>query len=131
MILIDSLYINNSGGFRLLEYLIRELNKKQIDYFLLADARCMGKFDECEYVSYMPASLWERRKFYKVKYGHFSSVLCFGNIPAPVKMEAPVYTYFHNINLLTLAETHSFAQKMKSWLKREVFRFYKNNSQSN
>mgnify|MGYP002525196061 FL=1 len=128
MILIDSLYINNSGGLRLLEYLVRELCKRQTDFYLLADARCRGKFDECEHVRYMPASLWERKKFYKAQYSRFSSVLCFGNIPAPVKMDVPVYTYFHNINLLTLAETHSNAHKIKSWLKREVFRFYKKNT---
>lgn len=128
MILIDSLYINNSGGFRLLEYLVRVLNKRRIDYYLLADARCQGKFDKCEHVRYMPASLWERKKFYKAKYNHLSSVLCFGNIPAPIEMDVPVYTYFHNINLLTLAETHSLFQKMKSWLKREVFRYYKKNT---
>jgi len=128
MILLDSLYINNSGGLRLLEYLVRELHKQQIDFYLLADARCQGKFDECTHVRYMPASLWERKKFYKSKYNHFSSVLCFGNIPAPIKNDVPVYTYFHNINLLTLAETHSLFQKMKSWLKREIFRHYKKNT---
>jgi len=43
-------------------------------------------------------------------------------------MDVPVYTYFHNINLLTLDETHSIPIKVKSWLKREVFRHYKRNT---
>ena len=128
MILIDSLYINNSGGFRLLKYLVSVLHHKGIDFYLLADARCTGKFDGCKHVRYMTASLWKRKKFYKAKSGRFSSVLCFGNIPTPVKMDVPVYTYFHNINLLTLDEAHSIPVKVKSWLKREVFRYYKKNT---
>ena len=128
MILIDSLYINNSGGLRLLNYLVTELEARGADYYLLADARCTGKFNQCKHVRYMYASLRERKKFYKIKGRNFSSVLCFGNIPAPIKQDVPVYTYFHNINLLTLAEAHSFRVKVISWLKREVFKHYKQNT---
>lgn len=128
MFLIDSLYINNSGGLRLLEYLVAELETRSIDYYLLADTRCTGKFNDCKHVRYMNASLIERKKFYKIKGHSFSSVLCFGNIPAPIKLNVPVYTYFHNINLLTLAEAHSLPVKVKSWLKREVFKHYKQNT---
>ncbi len=128
LLLIDSLYINNSGGLRLLEYLVSELQQRNVNFYLLADARCHGKFDSCKHVRYMNASLWERKKFYKAKGERFSSVLCFGNIPAPIKLNVPVYTYFHNINLLTLAETHSLKVKAVSWLKREVFKHYKKNT---
>ncbi len=128
MILIDALYINNSGGLRLLEYLVAELMLRDVDFYLLADARCTGKFNDCKNVRYMNASLRERKNFYKIKGRSFSSVLCFGNIPAPIKLNVPVYTYFHNINLLTLAEAHSLPVKVKSWLKREVFKHYKPNT---
>ena len=33
MVLIDALYINNSGGFRLLDYLVRELIRRNVDFF--------------------------------------------------------------------------------------------------
>lgn len=128
MILIDSLYINNSGGLRLLEYMVSELHKRNVKFYLLADARCTGKFDECKHICYMNASLWERKMFYFKKKNCFTSVLCFGNIPAPIHLDVPVYTYFHNINLLTLTETHSPVMRAKSWLKREVFRHYKKNT---
>ncbi len=128
MILIDSLYINNSGGLRLLIYLIDELQKANVSFYLLADTRCLGKFDQCKHVRYMNASLRERKKFYKIKRHSFSSVLCFGNIPAPIKLNVPVYTYFHNINLLTLSEANNIKEKMMMWLKRQVFRFYKKNT---
>lgn len=127
-LLVDALYINESGGLRLLEYLVKMLEKRHANYFLLADERCLGKFDCCESVQYMKASLRERRSFYKAKDGCFGSVLCFGNIPSPIKLSVPVFTYFHNINLLTFSKTNSLTLKMKSWLKREVFRYYKNNT---
>lgn len=128
MILIDSLYINNSGGLRLLEYLIEKLLMRNVDFYLLADSRCMGRFNACKHVRYMKASLWERKKFYQIKKNRFSSILCFGNIPPQVKMDVPVYTYFHNINLLTLAEARTVKVKVVSWLKREVFKHYKVNT---
>ena len=128
MVLLDSLYINNSGGLRLLEYLVTELQRQEVDFYLLADSRCKGIFDSCKHVSYMKASLLNRKKFYKGKERYFSTVLCFGNIPTPVKMGAPVYTYFHNINLLTLGEGRSKKERSVMWLKREVFRHYKNNT---
>ena len=128
MVLIDSLYINNSGGLQLLEYLVSELQRKGVDFYLLADMRCSGKFDNCKHVRYMKASLWNRKKFYKMEVGRLGSVLCFGNIPPPIKLDVPVYTYFHNINLLTLAEAQSPVVWVKSWLKREVFKHLKKNT---
>ena len=83
-VLIDALYINKSGGLRLLHYLVGELKKRNVGFNLLADSRCSGMFDYCKYVRYMNASLWERWKFYDSKKERFSSVLCFGNIPAPI-----------------------------------------------
>ena len=128
MLLIDSLYINNSGGLRLLEYLVSELQKRDVGFYLIADARCQGLFDTCKHVRYMKASLWERKIFYRAKASRLSSVLCFGNLPAPIKLGVPIFTYFHNINLLTLAEAKSFKVKAISWLKREVFKHYKKNT---
>ena len=128
MLLVDSLYINNSGGFRLLMYLITELQRREVDFYLLADDRCMGQFDKCQHVNYMKASLWKRKRFYREKENCFSSVLCFGNIPAPIRLGVPVYTYFHNINLLTLSEAHNSKEKFIMWLKREVFKHYKNHT---
>ena len=128
MVLIDSLYINNSGGFRLLDYLVRELIKRDVQFFLLADDRCRGKLDFYRKVMYMNASLKNRKLFYLQHRNDFSSVLCFGNIPAPIKMNVPVYTYFHNVNLLTLAEANTTKQKIIAWLKRQVFIHYKGNT---
>ena len=128
MLLVDSLYINNSGGLRLLEYLVSELQKRGADFYLLADSRCAGKFDSCSKVTYLKPSLMGRKRFYRSNCTSFSKVLCFGNIPAPIKLNVRVYTYFHNINLLTLAEARSKKELIAMWLKREVFRYYKKNT---
>lgn len=128
MVLLDSLYINSSGGLRLLEYLVDELEKKDVDFFLLADSRCTGLFDKIKNVRYMKASLLGRRRFYQSNRNRFTKILCFGNIPAPIKMRVEVYTYFHNINLLTLSESRGHKEKVIMWLKREVFKYYKKNT---
>ena len=128
MILLDALYINNSGGLLLLKYLVHDLNIRRISFLLLADARCRGVFDALPCVEYYIASFENRRKIYSRDMTSYSSVLCFGNIPPLVKLNIPVYTYFHNINLLTLSEAQSVRVKAVSWLKREVFKYYKKNT---
>ena len=128
MLFIDSLYINESGGLRLLEYLTKSLKDQGIGFFLLADERCKGIFDDYDSVVYLKASMMERNRFYIQNKNKFSSALCFGNIPPPIRLGIPVYTYFHNINLLTLKETNSCREKAISWLKRQVFRHYKRNT---
>lgn len=128
MLLVDSLYINNSGGFRLLDYLVRTLMRQNIPFLLLADERCRGRLDYCHEVQYMESSMRNRKSFYSEHGGDFSVVFCFANIPAPIRLKVPVYTYFHNINLLTLKEARSYKELLVMWLKRQVFRMFKKNT---
>lgn len=125
IILVDALYINSSGGLHLLEYLVYELQSRNVLFHLLADSRCVGIFDNLNSVEYMDASLSKRKRWYKKHVLDFKKVLCFGNIPAPIKLNVPVYTYFHNINLLTLSQANNLKSKAIAWLKREIFRYYK------
>lgn len=128
MILIDSLYINNSGGLRLLEYLVRMLIARGVEFHLVSDNRCKGCFDSLPSVEYMDATMKNKYELFCRDLSSYSAVLCFGNLPPTKKLSIPVYTYFHNINLLTLEEAHSLPIKIKSWLKREVFKYYKENT---
>ena len=129
MILIDALYINNSGGLRLLELLVRKLQQRKIDFHLLSDDRCNGRFDNLASVEYLYASMRNRRQWYKKNEANkYSCVFCFGNIPTPCKLNVPVYTYFHNINLLTLSEARTVKERVVMWAKRQVFRYYKKNT---
>lgn len=127
-LLIDALYINESGGLRLLEYLVASLQERGVVFHLVADLRCKGHFDALHSVEYMKASMGSKASLYNRDMSEYTSLLCFGNIPPTMRLQIPVYTYFHNINLLTLAEAHSLSVKMKSWLKREVFKHYKQNT---
>lgn len=128
MILLDSLYICKSGGLRLLQYLVAKLIDRKIDFILLADDRVNGLFDFCTNVEYIHATLLSRRIIYKKINKDITKVLCFGNIPPPFRLNIPVYTYFHNINLLKLSKDYSLPEKIKSWFKRQVLRSFKLNT---
>ena len=127
-ILIDALYINYGGALNLLRYLVETLLEKKIDFFLLADNRCRGKFDTLPEIEYMHASLSDRRKFYKHHRNDYTSVFCFGNVPPPFRLRVPVYTYFHKINMLTLADCRNRKQLLKFWLKRAYIKYYRKNT---
>lgn len=128
MILIDALYINYGGALSLLHYLVDTLQEKSIEFYLLADDRCCGEFDNLPYIEYRRASLFERRDFYKIHRGDYTSVFCFGNVPPPLRQEVPVYTYFHNINMLTLSDCRDKKQLLKFWLKRKYIKYYRKNT---
>lgn len=128
MILLDSLYICKSGGLRLLQYLVAKLIDHNVDFILLADDRVTGLFDYCDNVEYIRATLLSRRFIYQKLNKEITTVLCFGNIPPPFKLNIPVYTYFHNINLLKLSTDYSLPQKIMSGFKRQVLRSFKSNT---
>ncbi|MDP2237965.1 MAG: glycosyltransferase [Bacteroidales bacterium] len=104
MILIDSLYVNNSGGLILLKYLIPEIEKEIDNVFFLIDQRCQDEFINIPAIKkkVLKPSIYERNLFYITNKTKFTKVLCFGNIPPPIKIKAEIYTYFHNINLLEI-----------------------------
>lgn len=128
MILLDATYINYGGALSLLCYLVDVLQEKNIKFYLLADDRCCGKFDTLLHIEYRRATLSERRDFYKHHKNDYTSVFCFGNVPPPIKLNVPVYTYFHNINMLTLADCRDKKQLVKFWLKRTFIKYYRKNT---
>ena len=68
MILLDSIYINNSGGLMLLKYLVDCLEKSNIKVFYLFDKRTEDIFSTipANKRKFLPASIPERLKFYTV-----------------------------------------------------------------
>ena len=128
MLLIDALYINYGGALGLLRYLVETLQEKKVDFFLLADARVGDEFKELPHVEHLAASLSKRRRFYKEHRDGFSSVFCFGNVPPPIKLKVPVYTYFHNINMLTLSACRDKKQWILFWMKRAFIRSLRGNT---
>lgn len=126
MVLIDSLYINNSGGKVLLDYLVEKLEDSGANIFYLFDARCASDFryipDNRKF--FLRATLKSRRNFYKTHKAVFSKVLCFGNIPPPVRLKIPVYTYFHNVSLLHQPQNYSLKEKYLKKLKLFAIQFF-------
>lgn len=126
MILIDALYINGGGGKVLLDYLISRLEKLDEEkVLLLIDKR----IEEDPFyaglknrVVFMEAGLRNRKDFYKTNENKFTAVLCFGNLPPSRKMNAKVYTYFHQPLYLKIPENFSLKNKILYSLKVFILR---------
>lgn len=131
-ILIDALHITMGGGRGLLDYLVSSLIQRQVVLHLLRDERCSPLKEEniVGRVFVMADIGNARRKFYKLHRNDYSSVLCFGNIPAPIKMPCPVHTYVHNVNLLKIPQDYSLRRKFKTWLKQMYIAHYGKNTDS-
>lgn len=130
MLLIDALYINNSGGMELLKYLVNSLEAIDCEVFYLFDDRCCSLFDVIDDRSclFLKASIRNRYFFYRKNANSFDKVLCFGNIPPPIKMNACVYTYFHNINLLNIPNRLPFITRVLCFMKQRYIASKKQNT---
>lgn len=112
MVLIDSIYINQSGGKVLLEYLIRTIFEKKIEnrYFFLLDSRNnISKSINLDSlnITVLRPSERSRREFYKNNIDSFNSILCFGNVPPPIIIkDKGVYIYFHNVLIVNFLKAN-------------------------
>lgn len=127
-ILIDAVHITMGGGKSLLDYLCEKLVARQVQFVLLRDIRnrttaSSGALSEITIDGEML-----RRKYYAKHRDDFSSVLCFANIPPAIKLTCPVYTYFHNINLLQIPDDFSFKRKVITLMKRFYIALHSRNT---
>ncbi|PCJ67852.1 MAG: hypothetical protein COA58_01565 [Bacteroidetes bacterium] len=126
MILIDSLYINNSGGLLLLNYLIEEIEKTDMEVTYLIDVRNKTRYDYIkeERVIRLKATIRNRNQYYQSEQSKFKKVLCFGNIPPPFRLSnVTAYTYLHQYFYLDPSTSKkSFLSKAKFMLKRYYFK---------
>lgn len=130
MILLDSLYINNSGGKILLDYLVETLETNNIPVFYLFDERCRGEFPQVpnRRKVFMKANLISRHSFYVRKKKKFSQVFCFGNLAPTISLDVPVYTYFHQLLFLDVPDSMSVVDKVKVNVKMMVLNALKANT---
>jgi len=131
MILIDALYINDSGGKILLDSLIKELeNTDKKVYYLLDERLAHINFDikDSNTVTFLKAGLKNRNVFYKKNKDTFSTVLCFANLPPDIKLHCKVYVYFHQKLFLEIPSSYHLKTKVLLWLKRKVLIHFKNNT---
>ncbi len=126
MILIDALHIKSGGALGLLDYLIENLVKDNVNFILLKDANCpvLSCEEAIPQKLIMNASHFNRKRFYKEHVDAFHSVLCFGNLPPLEKMKGKIYTYMHNVSLLSIPSDYPLKRKLISYIKREYLRYY-------
>ena len=130
MLLVDSLYINNSGGKILLDYLVQEFEKARTDVFYLFDERCSTEFIDIapERKLFLKSSILGRINFYRINKHRFTKVFCFGNFPPPIKLDIPTYTYYHNVLILNIPSKYSLLQKIKSFARKTYFLYLLKNT---
>lgn len=131
MILVDGLYINNSGGKILLDYLITCLEKTDIDVYYLLDIRILKNHPvvkRTNKIKYLKPNLFIRFLFYSKNKRKFSKILCFGNLPPNIKIECEVFTYFHQTLFIEFPNSLSLVNKSKIQLKMLVLQILKNNT---
>lgn len=130
MILLDAVYINNSGGKVLLDYLVALLHQSEKEVFYLLDLRVRGNYEFLphEKVQYLESSMIKRHSFYRDNQKKFSTVLCFGNIPPTLRMSGKVYTYFHNSIYFFTTKEFSIKERLLIKIKSGIIRIFKNNT---
>ncbi len=106
LVIIDSVYINQSGGKVLLETFISKLLKKnEIEYFFfLFDIRIkLNENIDLNRLNFLILNNSEksRKQFYDKNRNRIKSIFCFANVPPPIKFhDKSVFIYFHNTLLL-------------------------------
>jgi len=131
MILIDALYLHSPGGLTLLKLLIRGLeNKNAENVFYLLDIRSKDHFTGISSGNciFMASSIANRKKFYVHRKDDFNCVLCFSNLPPPIRLDAMVFSLFHNILWLQDCPQQSFISRVMSALKMSYAKHLKINS---
>ena len=118
MLLIDAVYIHESGGKELLRYLIESLSSAGKIFFLLMDERLDKNFTDklsSENCKAVAPSEKSRKLFYQqYSASDFSSVLCFANVPPPQNIKIPVFVFFQNTLILSgLFEKNLYCFKQK------------------
>ena len=128
MILIDSIYIHNSGGKILLNILIKKIiSVGQESFFFLFDNRLDPLIYEklkSENFKILKASEQNRKDFYRENKKLFNLFFCFSNVPPPIQLEKPVTIYFQN-NLILDVKNSNFGlfQRIKFQLKKKYIHF--------
>ncbi len=131
MLLVDALYINESGGKVLLDFLINEIEKTNFNVYYLLDYRIINKhpvIKKSNKIIYLKTNLLERHFFYSKNKKMFSKILCFGNLPPNIRVHANVFTYFHQPMYLKIPKEFSLAERIKFLIKIQVLKKFIRNT---
>ena len=128
-LLVDAIYINNSGGLVLLQYLISELLVRNVNVHFLLDERVRSlNIIHDDITTYLKGSESLRDAYYKEYGNNYDNVLCFGNIPPTRKLKGKVFTFFQNVLLAVTDNSTPCIQRIKLLFKRMYIRLMKNNT---
>lgn len=133
MLLIDSTYINETGGKALLHQILRELKAlKQNEVIIILDVRIqlpnsITSFFQCHYCN---PNEKDRNKLINtlLKESNIQSLLCFNNVPPSLNKafnSVKVTIYFHNV---LLTENLFPGLNLKNYLKRIYIRYKNKNN---
>jgi len=132
MILIDCLYVNNGGGKVLLDLLVENINSSSLNVQFLFDKRVMYKDLPKKFKNnpvFLTPVIKERLRFYKKNRNLYSLVFCFGNVPPPIKLSVPTYTYLHNVLYLEKIAYENPLITIRNFLKKLYIRLHAKNTQ--
>jgi len=127
--LIDAVYITSGGGKVLLDLLIEKIEKDENTkkVHLLIDIRNKDLYLERKFskitISFLKNSELNRFVFYLRNKNLFSKVICFANVPPPIRLKCKVSTFFQNVNLLNKS-SNSFS----IFFKRFYIKYFERNS---
>lgn len=129
MLLIDAIYIHESGGKSLLVYFLSELQKQEKAFTVLLDSRIDSVIAQslpANNYLFVRASELNRKKIYQSLPTKYKAIFCFANVPPPVAIRSiPVYIYFHNTLLLSSffdQHNYSLLNRVKLFLKQVYIR---------
>lgn len=127
-ILIDSLYINNSGGKVLLEYLLNRISTKREIFFLFDNRLSIQSDLKSSNFHFSKASLFNRFVFYKKNSNKFSLIFSFANIPPLKKYNVPTYTFFHQLKFVSDNFDVTLSERIRLFFQRLVLRVLSRNT---
>lgn len=130
MLLIDGVFINNGGGVVLLKHLVDFIESQNINVFYLFDKRTNNIFNNISSNKkiFISNSIFERHFFYQENKCKFSKVICFGNLPPSLRMDAKVFVYFHQRLFLEIPKEFSLKEKIIYGIKQNILNFLKSNA---
>lgn len=114
----------------LLQYLVEKIcaHPQRKEFFFLLDPRFARPGVLTDNYVVIPNSLKERIGFYKEHGDKYNKVLCFANTPPTRRLQATVYTYFHNQKLLEAPYKKFNRAWWKLYAKYLVVRRYNKNT---
>ncbi len=131
MLLIDALHINGGGGKTLLDYLISNLENKELDVIYLLDEKIKNhnyRIKKSNRIIYLKSNFNNRLMFYLKNKIEFKTIFCFGNIPPYIRTKARVYTYFHQLLYINVEKSFSLKERFIFFLKTQILNLMKHNT---